>query len=107
MVFWRSNIKKILQKEKKVGITKRQFFVNFSKKLEKKKNIFKNFLIKNKNKNIIGYGAAAKTSTLLNFLEISGNLKFIIDDNELKQNHYIPGTKIKIMQKFFMNLEKK
>ena len=95
----KSNIKKILQKEKKVGITKRQFFVNFSKKLEKKKNIFKNFLIKNKNKNIIGYGAAAKTSTLLNFLEISGNLKFIIDDNKLKQNHYIPGTKIKIIPK--------
>jgi hypothetical protein len=47
----------------------------------------------------VGYGAAAKTSTLLNFLEVSDNIKCIIDDNKLKQNHYIPGTKIKIVSK--------
>ena len=51
----------------------------------------------------MGYGAAAKTATLLNYLEISDDIKFIIDDNKLKQNHYIPGTKIKIVSKDKIN----
>ena len=39
---------------------------------------------------LVGYGAAAKGNTLLNF----GNIKldFIIDDNPLKQGLYTPGT---------------
>ena len=51
----------------------------------------------------MGYGAAAKTATLLNYLEISDDIKFIIDDNKLKQDHYIPGTKIKIVSKDKIN----
>ena len=71
--------------------------------MKKKRLILKKFLIKNKNKNIVGYGAAAKTTTLLNYLQISDDLKFIIDDNKLKQGHYIPGTKIKIVSKNQVN----
>lgn len=43
---------------------------------------------------IVGYGAAAKGMTLLNF----GNLylDFIIDDNPLKQGKFTPGTHIPI-----------
>ncbi len=94
-----SKVKNILKEELKFGISKKKLFDNFSLKLESKKNHFKMFLKKNKNKNILGYGAAAKTATLLNYLKISDDLKFIIDDNKLKQNHYIPGTKIKIIPK--------
>jgi GTPase SAR1 family protein len=43
---------------------------------------------------IIGYGAAAKGNTLLNFGKIK--LDFIIDDNPLKQNLLTPGTNIPI-----------
>jgi SAM-dependent methyltransferase len=43
---------------------------------------------------IVGYGAAAKGNTLLNYLGIQ--LDLIIDDNPLKQNLYTPGTKILI-----------
>jgi len=47
----------------------------------------------------IGYGAAAKANTFLNFSKIK--LDFIIDDNPLKQNKFTPGQKIPIysMQK--------
>lgn len=92
-------IQSILKYENKFGINNKKLFLDYANKLEKKKNIFKNFLSKNKDKNIVGYGAAAKTSTLLNFLEISDDIQFIIDDNKLKQNYYIPGTKIKIIPK--------
>ena len=43
---------------------------------------------------IIGYGAAAKGMTLLNFADVK--LDYIIDDNPLKQNLYTPGTNIEI-----------
>ena len=43
---------------------------------------------------VIGYGAAAKGMTLLNFAAIE--LDYIIDDNPLKQNLYTPGMNIPI-----------
>lgn len=39
---------------------------------------------------IIGYGAAAKGNTLLNYIDVP--LDIIIDDSPLKQNLYTPGT---------------
>lgn len=39
---------------------------------------------------IIGYGAAAKGNTLLNYIDFP--LDLIIDDSPLKQNMYAPGT---------------
>jgi len=48
-------------------------------------------------KKIIGYGAAAKTTTLLNYFNIKNNsIETIIDDNPLKQKKFTPGTHIPI-----------
>lgn len=44
--------------------------------------------------NVIGYGAAAKGMTVLNFGKLY--LDYIVDDNPLKQNLYTPGTNILI-----------
>ena len=44
---------------------------------------------------LVGYGAAAKGNTLLNFGNI--DLDFIIDDNPLKQGLYTPGIDIPIV----------
>lgn len=46
-------------------------------------------------KKVIGYGAAAKGNTLINFAKF--DLDFIIDDNPLKQGLYSPGSRIKIV----------
>lgn len=43
---------------------------------------------------IIGYGAAAKGNTLLNYIQVP--LDLIIDDNPMKQNMYTPGQHILI-----------
>jgi hypothetical protein len=50
---------------------------------------------------IIGYGAAAKGNTLLNF----GNIKldFVIDDNPLKQGKFTPGTNCAIVSIDILN----
>jgi len=50
---------------------------------------------------IIGYGAAAKGNTLLNYIKVK--LDYIIDDNELKQGTYTPGMKIPIVSIDILN----
>jgi len=105
----KKNIDKQIQKEKK---QLNLFNANTYKKFEKKINICKNklnILIQNCIKNkmcVAGYGAAAKTTTFLNYFNISEkDIRFIFDDNKLKQGLYIPGTKIKILHP--LNLDKK
>ena len=49
--------------------------------------------------NIYGYGASARSSTLLNFAKFNyKKLKFIMDKNKLKNGFFTPGTKIKIVK---------
>ena len=60
-------------------------------------------LVKNLKGNLYGYGASARSSTLLNFANIGyRDIKFIMDKNKLKSGFFTPGTKIKII-KFIKN----
>lgn len=45
--------------------------------------------------NVVGYGAAAKGMTLLNYAKL--DLDFIVDDNPLKQGRFTPGSSIPIV----------
>jgi hypothetical protein len=46
---------------------------------------------------IVGWGASARSSTLLNFCGVEkGTIQAIADKNELKHNRYTAGTRIKI-----------
>ena len=85
----------------------KETYKKFKKKINKCKKQVQNILrelIKNKKK-ISGYGAAAKTTTLLNYFGLSKNynIKVVFDDNRLKQNLYIPGTLIKIKNPNYIN----
>ena len=95
------NIKQILKRESEFGIDNYETYKNFGKKIYKiRKNVLKN--IKNLKKNnykIIGYGAPAKATTALNFFGITKEIDYIIEDNKLKHNKYIPGVKIPIRSK--------
>ena len=62
----------------------------------KKKNIKK---LKKNNKLLIGYGAPAKATTALNFFGIQEEIAFVVEDNKLKHNKFIPGVKIPIKNK--------
>ncbi len=52
---------------------------------------------------VIGYGAAAKGNTFLNFSKFT--LDYIVDDNPLKQGLYVPGSKILIKSPDAISLE--
>ena len=96
-----SSVKKMLGDEEKFGIKKYKTYQEFGKKVYKiRENVIKNIKkLKANNKTIIGYGAPAKATTALNFFGISKEIDFIIEDNKLKHNKFIPGVKIPIKNK--------
>ena len=53
---------------------------------------------------VVGYGAAAKGMTVLNAKNIQ--LDWIVDDNELKQGLFTPGTNIPIKDKSSLEVDK-
>ena len=91
----------MLKDEEKYGIKKFQTYKEFGDKVYKiRENVRKNLRkLKNKNNLIIGYGAPAKATTALNFFGISKEINFIVEDNKLKHNKFIPGVKIPIKNK--------
>ena len=54
--------------------------------------------LKRKNKTVVGYGAAAKGNTLMNFAGIRPDLiSFVSDKSVAKQCKYTPGSHLKIL----------
>ncbi len=95
------SVKKLLKEEEIFGIKKFKTYQKFGENVYKiRENVLKNIKkLKDKNKTIIGYGAPAKATTALNFFGISKEIDFIVEDNKLKHNKFIPGVKIPIKNK--------
>ena len=99
------NTKKINEQIRKEKNNYKLFKTSTYKKFKKRIDICKIQLQKilrlfdDKKLAISGYGAAAKTTTLLNYFGLSNSkqIKKIFDDNILKQGLYLPGTNIKIL----------
>ena len=85
-------IYKLLKKEKFLNF---KYYKNWGKRCkETVKKIKYRIDSISKKDIIIGYGAAAKANTFLNFSKVK--FEIIIDDNKLKQNKFCPGSKIPI-----------
>ena len=95
------NVRKLLNEEEKFGIKEYKTYQNFGEKINKlKENVLKNInKLKTSNKNIIGFGAPAKATTALNFFGISHQIDYVVEDNKLKHNKFIPGVLIPIKDK--------
>ena len=95
------SVKKMLKEEEDFGIKDFKTYQKFGEKVYKiRKNVLANIKkLKDNNKTIIGYGAPAKATTALNFFGISEEINFIVEDNKLKHNKFIPGVKIPIKNK--------
>ena len=92
-----ANIENLIEMERKAGLLSDNTYKIYADKCNKVAQDFKDTLIaaKNDGYRIIGYGAAAKGMTLLNYT--SAPMDYIIDDNSLKQNRYTPGSNIPIL----------
>ncbi len=96
-----NNVKSLLREEDNFGIKKFSTYKKFADKIYKiRKNVINNLdQLKKENKKIIGYGSPAKATTALNFFGVTNQIDFIIEDNKLKHNKFIPGVKIPIFSK--------
>ena len=95
----KDSVSKQINDEIKFGLNRYSTYRMFGEKVKKSKinliNIFKN--LKNNNHKIIGYGATAKATTVLNYCNIGdGIIDYFVDTTPDKINRFMPGTKIKI-----------
>ena len=95
------NVKSILEEEEKFGIKNFETYKNFGEKVYKiRENVLKNInKLKEKKKNLVGYGSPAKATTALNFFGITNQIDYIVEDNKLKHKKFVPGVKIPIYSK--------
>jgi len=91
-----------LEREKQAGLTNYNTYLSFAGKVQQardkvQENITK---IKSQGLSIVGYGAPAKATTLLNYFNItSQEIDYIVEDNNLKHGKYIPGVNVPIYSK--------
>ena len=94
-----NNVKNEINKELIFGLDKLSTYKKFEKKVKiSKQNLLKIFTdLKKNNSRVIGYGATAKSCTVLNYCGIGNkNIKYFYDTTSYKVNKYLPGTKILI-----------
>ena len=93
-------VEELISEENNAGMTTIDFYRDFQEHAEKVKNDFLRFLIEKKSqgKLVVGYGAAAKGNTLLNFAGVKSDLiKYVVDRSPHKQGKFMPGSRIPIV----------
>ena len=98
----RESVSEFIQREREFGLDKLETYKEFARKVEKCKedSISKIKTLKDNGKSIVGYGSPAKATTVLNYYGIDNScIDFIIEDNEMKHGHLLPGVRIPIQSK--------
>lgn len=82
------------------GMLARDWYTEFQQVAEEIKNDFLMFLLEQKRakKLVVGYGAAAKGNTLINFAGVRRDLlPFVCDASPHKQGRFLPGARIPVV----------
>jgi len=90
---------KMLCEEDKRGLAREEVLMTFAERVRGWKSRFEVFIeeLHHSGADIIGYGAAAKGNTLLNYCPVAArSLRLILDKNPLKHGRYTPGTHIPV-----------
>ena len=104
-----SNLIELLEEEKNIGLNDGNKYNIYSNICKKRAMEFKMAIYEyiKKGYTIVGYGASAKGNTLLNYLKLSDEIEFIVDDNNNKHNLLTPGSNILVCdKKSLINYEK-
>ena len=99
----------LLTRESSEGMKTEDYYADFQQRANRVKHDLIDFLIKAKrdDKKVMGYGAAAKGNTLLNYAGIRPDLLLsVVDRNPAKQNKYLPGSRIPIVEESIIRREK-
>ena len=94
-------VQRLINYEKSLGVFETSFYKNFSTNSKIIRNNLIDFLQKAKieNQKVIGYGAAAKGNTFLNFANIDQTMiNYVVDKNPMKHGKFLPGSHIPIYE---------
>ncbi len=94
------NVQALLDQELAAGIDDLATYDGFQQKALGVKLAFLQFLLEQHaaGKTVVGYGAAAKGNTLLNYCGVKHDLvKYVVDANPHKQNMWLPGSHIPVV----------
>lgn len=82
-----------LEREKKLGLDSSTVFATIANTILEKKKVLNEVLSNSSGQlKYIGYGAPAKLVTFCYQMGLTTeHLEYVIDDNEFKQNHFVPG----------------
>jgi SAM-dependent methyltransferase len=92
-------VKAYLADEEAAGLTRFEYYADFAGRVEKVRSDLLELLqaLKSDGSRIVGYGAAAKGSTLVNYVGIDGQLlDYVVDRNTHKQGCFMPGVRLPI-----------
>jgi len=95
-----TRVAELKQKEVAAGLTRMATYEKFGEQVKETKRKLLRFLVdaRSQGKSIVGYGAAAKGNTLLNYCGIRTDfLDYSVDRSPHKQGLYLPGTHIPIL----------
>jgi hypothetical protein len=95
-----ARIDELLMEEEHAGLCSRDGYLGFQEKAERIKDDLLDFLnqAKRSGHSVVGFGAAAKGNTLLNFAGVTEDLLlFVADSNPAKQGKYLPGSRIPVV----------
>ncbi len=97
-----TRVNDLLTKERNTGMTAMTYYENFQERVDDIKYNLWQFLIEQKRagKKVVGYGAAAKANTLLNYCGVKGNdlIEFVVDLSPHKQHKFLPGSHIPVVE---------
>lgn len=105
----RNNVSALLQREMQAGMAGATYYAGFQAKTDKVKDDFIAFLLeaKRNGKSVAAYGAAAKGNTLMNYAGVRPDLiTFVVDRNPAKQDKFMPGSRIPIVNEAHLQYAK-
>lgn len=103
------SVQQQLQAELAAGVKTPAYYATLAPAAERIKHELLRFLLQAKadGKRVVGYGAAAKGNTLLNYAGVKPDLlAWVADANPHKQGKYLPGSRIPIVSPAQIDLEK-
>ncbi len=103
------SVARLLAIERQKGMDSMSYYEGFQEKVNQVKNRFLSFLLeaREQGKSVAAYGAAAKGNTLLNYCGVRPDLiEFVVDANPNKQNKFLPGSHIPVVDESVLKSRK-
>jgi 2-polyprenyl-3-methyl-5-hydroxy-6-metoxy-1,4-benzoquinol methylase len=104
-----ASVDELLAREAQAGLRESGGYAGFQDKTNRVKDDFLAFLLtaKRQGKRVAAYGAAAKGNTLMNYAGIRPDLiAYVVDRNPAKQNKFMPGSRIAIVDEAHLQADK-